>query len=79
MNIKSHVCLCVHADTVLLCLKHHVRFQQEEWKAMPSRDTFLLTQQTETRRDSVIMLPPSPQSHFLLHPLSPLKGAGSQE
>lgn len=35
------MCLRVHVDTVLLCLKHHFQFQQQEWKAMSSSDTFL--------------------------------------
>lgn len=59
VNRELRACLCVHVDTVLLCHKHHFQFQQEEWKAMSSSDTFLLTPQTENvtlRRDSNIIL-----------------------
>lgn len=82
------MCLCVHVDTVLLCLKHHFQFQQQEWKAMSSSDTsvfFFLTlqiQNTTPKIDSNIIL------HCLLllqvtfsavlYPLLPIKKQGSR-
>lgn len=73
------MCLCVHVDTVLLCLKHHFQFQQQEWKAMSSSDTSVLffpntadsKHHPKDRLKYYSTLPPSPTSHFLCCPLSP--------
>lgn len=77
------MCLCVHVDTVLLCLKHHFQFQQQEWKAMSSSDTFVVfffffltlqIQNTTPKRELNIILHCLLllTSHFLCCPLSSL-------
>lgn len=62
--------LCVHADTVLLCLKHHFSIpargtegnvQQRHF----SPDTIHQERQPQDGFNHLVILPPSPATHFL--------------
>lgn len=76
-----YVCLCVLLDTVVLCVKHHFQFQQEEWKAVTLFSRHHRLKNTSIRRDCII-LPPSTPSHLyspLVHPTLADKGSREAE